>query len=221
MAKKYLDQAGLKTLIQSLATKISQKASGTVISIKSGNVNNLTVNSTDPANPVIGLSDELSLRMNTLWEIALNSGIIVKEDTPVAVIDYVAEKLANLVPNALYNIEGIAMYSNANGNIAFYQSWIGSTIDIIKKATSLSRQDSDSVALVIKSRPATPTTVNSPIKGKLAGLTTSMEYKISTSTVWANCTATSIVSLFAGSYNVRIKATSSAFSSAIVTVVVT
>jgi hypothetical protein len=221
MGKKYLDQTGLLKMVQSIALQISLKGNGCISSVKSANLDDITVNSTDPANPVIDVSPELIRKVDTLWEIALNYGMLVKEDTPVPVIDYFAEKLANLVPNALYNINGVEMYANSNGDIIFFQSWIGTTINIMKKATSLSRQDSDSVALVIKSRPATPVLRYTPSVKKIFGVNTNMEYKLTSASVWTNCTGNTIGNLINASYAVRVRATSNSFVSAIARTVVT
>ena len=98
MGNKYLDQNGLRTLIQSVALKINQKASGTVLAITSQNVNNIVVNSTDPLNPTIDLSSDIISKINTLWEIELNG--IGKEPTPSPVLGYIFEKLSNLVSNS-------------------------------------------------------------------------------------------------------------------------
>lgn len=219
MSNKYLDQVGLKTLVTAVALKISQKSSGTVLSVKSGNVNNISVDATDPANPIININADLMVKINTMWDIAVNG--VGKEVTPNPVLDYAGEKLANLTPNALYTVNAVPVYSNANGEIPLYQSWLGTTINIIKKATVISKQDSDSKAVVIAARPATPVILYTYSTGKISGVTTLMEYKQTLSAIWYNCTGTTITNLSNVSYDVRVKATATTFASAIVSTVVT
>ena len=174
MGKKYLDQIGLKSLIQAMSLQIDQKGNGIITAITSANVDHIIINNTDPLNPTINLGADIEMKINTLWDIANNGRN--KEATPVPIIDYIAEKLANLIPNALYNINTLPMYANSNGNIALDQSWIGTTINIIKKATAIGKQDSINTALVIKVRPATPAITSSG--STVYNVSALMEYNI-------------------------------------------
>lgn len=216
MGKKFLDQEGLRKIIQSISQQINQKLNGKISTLKSANSNHIVIDNTDASNPVINLNSDLVDKINTMWDI-INNGTR-KEETPAPFIDFIGEKISNLIPNALFSVNGTLMYANSNGEIALYLSWVGSNINIVKKSTGPSRLDSDNKLLFIPARPATPVIYS--IKEYMYGIDTTMEYRKLPSTTWNNVTATSL-KLPNGSYDVRIKATETSFASECANTVIT
>jgi uncharacterized repeat protein (TIGR02543 family) len=81
--------------------------------------------------------------------------------------------------------------------------------------------------ITIASRPAAPSnlevtaeTSRDQKNGKITGVDSTMEYKLSTATSWTAITGTEVTNLAAGTYQVRVKATATTFCSAITTVTV-
>jgi formylglycine-generating enzyme required for sulfatase activity len=88
--------------------------------------------------------------------------------------------------------------------------------------------DSTAQSLTVPARPAAqsvtavqPTSLVSPGNtGGINGTSTAMEYKLATASAWTAITGSSVTGLATGSYSVRIKATSSAFRSAEISVTI-
>ncbi|WP_340399694.1 S-layer homology domain-containing protein [Paenibacillus sp. FSL H8-0079] len=142
------------------------------------------------------------------------------ETTPAAVISYVDEKLTGLVPNAAYSINGANAVADGLGHITIDNSWIGTTLSIVKKGNGTSTTDSSAQTLVIPSRPATPTgisktdeTSNGAHDGTITNVTDQMEYKQDINGSWTAIDDTSVTGLAPSTYYIRTKATSSTFAS--------
>ncbi|WP_162309371.1 S-layer homology domain-containing protein [Cohnella abietis] len=148
------------------------------------------------------------------------------EATPVAVIDYAGEQLTGLVPNASYTIKGTAVTANSNGEVTIDESWLGTTVNVVKKGNGTTSIDSVAQALILPVRPATPTagktdeTSINGNNGSLTNVTSAMEYKKGTGGSWQDLTGTSLTGLEPDTYYVRAKATSSAFASVAQTVTI-
>ena len=101
----------------------------------------------------------------------------------------------------------------------FLSDYIGSTLYIRHKADANGAPASAAVALTIPARPAAPsglTAVNETAEGKhdgqITGVTTAMEYKLSTADEWTACTGTTLTNLAPGTYEVRVKGRDSSFT---------
>ena len=97
--------------------------------------------------------------------------------------------------------------------------YIGSTLYIRHKADANGAPASAAVALTIPARLAAPsglTAVNETAEGKhdgqITGVTTAMEYKLSTADEWTACTGTTLTNLAPGTYEVRVKGRDSSFT---------
>lgn len=75
MARKYVDEAGLRRTIQAVASKMEFKLSGKISSIASGDQNNIVIDTTDPINPSINLSDTILDKINSIP----NTGLIIQK----------------------------------------------------------------------------------------------------------------------------------------------
>ena len=102
---------------------------------------------------------------------------------------------------------------------ASLSDYIGSTLYIRHKADANGAPASAAVALTIPARPAAPsglTAVNETAEGKhdgqITGVTTAMEYKLSTADEWTACTGTTLTNLAPGTYEVRVKGRDSSFT---------
>ncbi|WP_339167515.1 S-layer homology domain-containing protein [Paenibacillus sp. FSL R5-0341] len=143
------------------------------------------------------------------------------ETTPAAVISYVDEKLTGLVPNAVYSVNGANAVADGSGHITIDNSWIGTTLSIVKTGNGTTTTDSSAQTLVIPARPAAPTgvsktdeTSNGAHDGTITNVTNQMEYKQDINGAWTAITNTTVTGLEPGTYYVRTKATPSAFASA-------
>lgn len=208
---KYLDQKGLETFVKSIKSKMNEELKSKVSSVKSGDENYITIDNTDPNNPIIALTQEFIDKVNKLWQIETEGK--EKEETPMPVIDYMKEYLTNLIPSSEYSINGVLIPSNSNGEITIQPSWMGTNIAIVKKASDSTKTDSDVKELAIKLRPSAPAI--SVGGSNIYNVTTDMEYKLSTSEFWNNVTSNSILNLADGIYEVRLKNTDTNFSSEI------
>jgi hypothetical protein len=134
--------------------------------------------------------------------------------TPEASIDFEAEELTNLEPNAAYTINGTGIVAESDGSyslITFIPATT-STLSIIRIGDGGANVNSVAQALPIPARPSAPTTPQGGAE-RITGVTTAMEYRSSTGS-WSGVTGTDITGLTAGStYYVRYKATTSAFAS--------
>jgi len=142
------------------------------------------------------------------------------ETTPAAVISYVDEQLTGLVPNSAYSINGVSASADGSGHITIDNSWIGTTLSIVKTGNGTSTTDSSAQTLVIPSRPATPTGIGKTDEsilgaqdGTITNVTDQMEYKKDINGSWTAITNTTVTGLSPSTYYVRTKATSSAFAS--------
>ncbi|WP_342424506.1 S-layer homology domain-containing protein [Paenibacillus sp. FSL E2-0178] len=149
------------------------------------------------------------------------------EATPAAEIDYAAEQLRGLTPDASYTVNGIPVTAAADGNLAIDSSWLGSLLDIVKKGNASTTTDSAVQTLTLPARPAAPVgvsvtdvTYNGANDGTLQNLTVQMEYKTGSAGLWTDVTDTIITGLAPDTYYVREKATSTAFASNIAQVTV-
>lgn len=143
----------------------------------------------------------------------------VKESTPTASVDYSNEQLTGLTANASYAINSEVKAADKDGKIQIGGDWLGKTLSIVKTNTS-SCSNSDSQSLEIPVRLAAPSSVSVVPEtvvenndGKLTGLTTAMEYHKQGVSTWTACPNGNIDNLSPGSYEVRYKATDSAFAS--------
>ena len=132
-------------------------------------------------------------------------------------INYATETLTvkdDYEVNTAENFTGTAIQSGTS-----LSDYIGSTLYIRHKADANGAPVSAAVALTIPSRPAAPsglTAVNETAEGKndgqITGVTTAMEYKLSTADEWTACTDTTLTNLAPGTYEVRVKGTDSNFT---------
>ena len=116
--------------------------------------------------------------------------------------------------NTAEDFTGTAIQSGAS-----LSDYIGSTLYIRHKADANGAPASAAVALTIPARPAAPsglTAVNETAEGKhdgqITGVTTAMEYKLSTADEWTACTGTTLTNLAPGTYEVRVKGRDSSFT---------
>ena len=132
-------------------------------------------------------------------------------------INYATETLTvkdDYEVNTAENFTGTAIQSGTS-----LSDCIGSTLYIRHKADANGAPVSAAVALTIPARPAAPsglTAVNETAEGKndgqITGVTTAMEYKLSTADEWTACTDTTLTNLAPGTYEVRVKGTDSNFT---------
>ncbi|WP_339302581.1 S-layer homology domain-containing protein [Paenibacillus sp. FSL H8-0259] len=149
------------------------------------------------------------------------------EATPAADIDYAAEQLTGLTPDASYTVNGTPVTAAADGKLAIDSSWLGTSLNIVKKGNGSTTIDSASQTVSLPARPAAPVgvtvtdvTYNGANDGTLQNLTVQMEYKIGSTGLWSEVTDTIITGLAPDTYYVREKATSTAFASNIAQVTV-
>jgi len=100
------------------------------------------------------------------------------------------------------------------------ESWLGTTLRIVKLGNGTTTTDSLEQSLSIPARPAAPTTPAGGIR-QITGVTSAMEYKLSTASSWIAITGTTVTGLNAGTYDVRTRATLNAFASSVRSAVVT
>ncbi len=79
-----------------------------------------------------------------------------REDTPDAEIDYSSEVLTGLAAGAEYTVNNAGRTADENGMISIEESWIGTTISIVKKSSTMENLDSVSQELRIPARPEAP-----------------------------------------------------------------
>jgi hypothetical protein len=145
-----------------------------------------------------------------------------REATPSAAIDFGNERLTGLTADAVYIIGGTE-YTAEDGNIPITDAWLGEEIEIVRKATG-DNLNSDPQNLAIPSRPSAPSgvdktdTTNGNNNGMITGVEETMEYRLSTASVWTPVSGTQVTGLAPGTYHVRLKATGSAFASTAVQV---
>ena len=141
-----------------------------------------------------------------------------QESIPTASIEFPIEILTGLVAGEAYTVNSAEKTADTSGNIAIEAGWIGTTINIIKTATG-SYSDSDPQSLAIPGRPAAPSglvatdTTGGSNNGTITGVDGTMEFKLSSASVWTDITGSSVTGLAAGTYNVRYRATMTTFAS--------
>ncbi len=146
-----------------------------------------------------------------------------KEGTPSAAIDYASERLTGLTPNADYTIDGEAYLADASGDIAIIIDWFGDTVGIVRTgALDGTTLDSEAQELEIPARPSAPIGPTGDAR-RISGLTSNntMEHRLSGADVWTTVDSVTISGLEPGEYEVRLKATDSAFTGEVLTVTVT
>ncbi len=147
-----------------------------------------------------------------------------KEEKPNPSVDYVQEKLTDLIPNATYVIEGENLIEETitaddQGYVAIKEAWFGKDIQISKRGGTTTL-DSDKANVSIASRTAAPsvTKTNETIKGKKDGtltrVDTTMEYRVDGGSNWtsineSNITEGRITGLGPCTIQIREKATTS------------
>ncbi len=153
--------------------------------------------------------------------------VTIPETTPAATIDYVNEKLLWLTQSDTYTVNNAPKTANANGEWVIESGWLGTTINIVKKATDSTKADSAAQYLAVPSRPAAPSAsaLNPTTIGDTGGISDvndTMEYGTD-GTSWTSVTlsATSVSGLAAGTYHVRVKAGGSSFAGTNATVMIT
>ncbi len=153
--------------------------------------------------------------------------VTTQETTPVASIDFANEQLTGLIASALYTVNAATRTADASGKLAIESGWLGTTINIVKKATDGTKADSVAQDLAVPSRPAAPSAsaLNPTTIGDTGGISDvndTMEYGTD-GTSWTSVTlsATSVSGLAAGTYHVRVKAGGSSFAGTNATVMIT
>ena len=149
----------------------------------------------------------------SLWNglIVTYADPVNKEATPDAVVGFVDELLTGLVPGAAYTVNGAAKTAGLSGEIEIEAGWFGQTVDIIK----IGAEDSDAQELAIPARPEAPVgiAVSGTADGNtITGVNDTMEYKLSSGSSWTAVDGTTLSGLAAGAYNVRFRATGTAFA---------
>ncbi len=138
-----------------------------------------------------------------------------QEPTPNIQIDYADETLTGFALDGRYTIDGEAV-TPADGALPA-AGYMGRTISIVKKGDG-STIDSAAQALTVPARPAAPsvTAVNETAEGasdgKITGVSADMEYSADGGSTWTSCSGTEVTGLAPGAYQVRTKATDTAFA---------
>lgn len=154
--------------------------------------------------------------------------VYVKEKTPTATLDYINEKLTGLESGATYRVSVSGMADETfmveSSSYAIKESWLGKTVTLVR-TNAESKCDSSEQEISIPARGTAPTTpagvsesYDGAGDGKLTGVTSAMQYRKTGESSWNYISGDSVSGLSAGSYEVRYKATSSAFASAAKTV---
>ena len=148
-------------------------------------------------------------------------GSMSPEETPVAAIDFANEKLTGLVANAQYKINDTGLVTaNDAGNADILDSWLDTTVSIVKAGNGTTKTDSAPQLLPIPGRPAAPAdigktdeTYNGAHNGTITNVNGTMEYKKGPAGAWTDTGGTSVTGLAPDTYYVRYKATSAQFVS--------
>lgn len=140
-----------------------------------------------------------------------------KEATPTPSVDYRAEKITGLVPNASYEVGGNLVSADADGNIAIRDNQFGGDLQIVRKGNGTLTTDSASAHLDLAKRPDAPSIekTDETIKGKkdatLTGVDNTMEYRLNGGN-WKQVEGGdgSRLNLAPGEYRFRVSATDGA-----------
>lgn len=149
---------------------------------------------------------------------------------PKPSIDYINEQLANLVANKEYkitlNASSEIATSDENGKIDIKEEWMGKDLKISVTGKPISEMSGN---ILIPARPATPSlfgevTGSGVNDCKITGLKDNIAYEIYSDKeqIWKEATVVNgeITGLSVGTYQVRIKASSSSFASEQATVTI-
>ena len=137
-------------------------------------------------------------------------------------INYTAETLSTTTAMEYSKDSGTSWTACTDTMAATAFGWDGSGAVMVQfrtKATA-DKYASEAQTVTIPARPAAPSldavaeTVNGKNDGQITGVSTAMEYRQGTTGSWTACTDTVITSLAPGAYQVRVKATDSAFAGA-------
>lgn len=156
--------------------------------------------------------------------------VYVKEKQPAAGIDYDKELLTGLENGGTYRVSAsglTAQVFTASGTTkAIDPSWLGKTLAIVRTNAEV-KCESDAQNLEIPAREAAPAAVGAvdtshatAADGKITGVTSAMQYRKQGETAWKGITGSEVTGLSKGTYEVRLKATSSAFAGNIKTVTI-
>ena len=140
-------------------------------------------------------------------------------------IIYAAETLtvnSGYEVNTAEDFTGTAIQSGAS-----LSDYIDNTLYIRHEATENGAPASAAVVLEIPARPAAPSGLTATEEtcidgkdGKITGVTTDMEYKLSTADVWIDCTDIEITGLALGTYQVRLAATETDFAGEVASITI-
>ena len=148
--------------------------------------------------------------------------VYVKESQPDARIDYNMEALTGLVTGAKYIVSGSEItdesFTAESSTYSIKSEWLGKTISLVK-TNDEPKCNSDAQQVDIPERldaPTTPTAVYESFEGAgdgiISGLTYQMEYRKRGETEWISVSGNTVSGLETGTYEVRMKATSSSFA---------
>ena len=147
-----------------------------------------------------------------------------RSENPTApTIDYQQETLTTSTTLQCSTDKGTTWTTCTDNMTLAALDWTGGEMDVQFRTAATTGTDgkyaSDPVSLTIPSRPAAPTGLTATEEtcidgkdGKITGVTTDMEYKLSTADVWIDCTDIEITGLAPGTYQVRLAATETAFA---------
>lgn len=132
-----------------------------------------------------------------IYEYVSQMPLTAPERTPEVTVDYENGKLINFCPNREYTINGVnigtpeyddsilGIGKNIGGNIDIPEEWYGTTIEIVKKASSDAYTDSEPQLLEIPAQPEPPTieVAIDYANERLLGLDNNKEYTVNGETV--------------------------------------
>ncbi|WP_167336680.1 S-layer homology domain-containing protein [Paenibacillus camerounensis] len=157
---------------------------------------------------------------STAVQVTVGAFTATPETTPAAVIDYTAEQLTGLTANGTYTVNGTSVTADANGKLAILSSWLGTTLSIVKQGDGSATTDSAAQPLAVPARAAAPAGVTvtdvtyiGANNGSIQNVTLDMEYKQGSGGFWTIVEDTAVTGLTPGTYDVRLKASPTAFAS--------
>ena len=152
--------------------------------------------------------------------VTVNAYTLVKELTPAAGIDYRAEQLTGLTAGAGYTVNREAVTPDGEGKLTIDSSWLGTMLSIVKQGNGTTTEDSAAQQLDVPARAAAPVgvtvtdaTYRDANNGALQNVTLNMEYRQGSEGAWRIVEGTVITGLAPDIYEVRTKATETAFAS--------
>jgi hypothetical protein len=148
-------------------------------------------------------------------------------DAPATSIDYANERITGLESGESYSIGGGETFvANPDGTCAIDPVWFGTALYIVKNING-NIPASDVQNLPVPAIPGAPTaagvneTVTGSNDGRITGVNAGLEYSSDGGNSWTSCTGAVITGLAPGSYQVRIKATTSNFAGIPLNVIIT